>query len=459
MKKNTLRHFAATLLLVGATGSAQARDPFILSIDVDAGTQTGTLGFSSIDDAIDRLDVNQLANDFDQYNDASELMVDADLRGLRAGLFFAADDPALEFSVPGIQIDPNDVDQDGNTDTVLFGGNTREESLNMLSDYLKKNKDALKALLSSFAKFSPIDPLAGNPDSLFGRQMRANFDNGFTHKVSQIWGCGSSASNTFGTPIAVATAGDSSDIFRDAQERQADLMAQNEFGIGLYGSSTKAEATGGDYVSNNVTIPISYTAKLDSDPRKKIRFDLPLSASDTEGAKTYGLGLGLSYTHPLTDDWTLTPALGAGVTGSADLGSAGGARNYALTSAYTWHLDNFAVSMGNSVGRYEALSLKIGDIEAEADIKNTVYTNGLMLTGPNSLIARNMVMEYTVTDTRITGDEVYTDGYDEVGVAVGFFDTEMGVIDSYTKVGLGYLFGDGAQGSIDSLRLNLSSRF
>lgn len=476
-----LRHagrFAAIILLAGVAVSAQARDPFHLRIEVDDDAANASFfGFPNIEDAIDQIDPDQLAA---RYPTAStgKVEVDFDFRGLQAFVGFETEDvdpDTLTFRIKGVKFNNgmNEIKftpRSGNPQVEFLAASTndrRSDALDQLKDYLKENKDALKALLTALARFTPIDPLAGNPDSLFGRQMRANFDQGFTHKVSQIWGCGSTASNSFfGQGFEVAQVGDSGDIFRDAQERQAALMAQNEFGIGLYAASTTAEMApspavpgGGEVVSNSLTIPISYTAKLDSDPRRKIRFDLPLTAVDTEGAMSYGLGLGLSYTHPLSDEWTLTPAVGAGVTGSEDLGSAGGATNYSITSAYTWRLDSFAISMGNAVGRYESLALKIGDIEAEADIANTVFTNGLMFTGPNSLIAKNMVVEYSIVDTRITGDEVYTDGYDEIGVAVGFFDTEMGVIDSFTKIGLGYLFGDGASGDINSLRLNVSSRF
>jgi hypothetical protein len=452
------RGFIAGSVAAAICNPAFARDPF--QLDIAVGTQNPLMfGYSSIDEAIDKLDVSQLRQDF-VYNGTEQVSVTADLRGLEAFLFFANSSNKLEFQIQGLTIDPVDTDRDGSTDKVSFNGASREESIRLLKDFLKTNKDALKRLLSAFARFSPIDPLAGNPESLFSKRMRGDFEQGFTHKVSQIWGCGTSAFNfTNDQPIQVAAVGGVSDIFAEAQARAAELQAQNELGLGIVASSTTAKSTGGDFKTTGFVLPLSYTAKLDSDPRKKIRFDLPLTYTDTEGAISYSLGAGLAYTHPLNEVWSLTPALGFGATGSDDLGAAGGVGAYSLTSAYTWRLGGFALSMGNSIGRYEAIGLKIGDVEAEAEISNTVFTNGFLLTGPNSLIARSLVVEYSFVDTRITGDDVYADGYDEIGIALGKINTTMGVIDSYTKAGLSYLIGDGLGGDISSLRLTLTSRF
>lgn len=463
-----LRSLWRGLGLAGAVfvaNPAWALDPFSLAIDVGNNNDIDYReGYSNINDAIEGVDFARIGARAG-YTGTEALRADFYLRGLEAQLSFESGFGTLYFIIG----DPTQPNNPGayllfETFTPRNSGAPpelqRRDTIEQLKEYLKTNGGALKRILTALARFSPIDPLAGNPDSLFGQRMRNDFNHGFTNKVSQIWGCGASAFNfTNDAPIQVAAVGGVGDIFADAQARAAALQAQNEISMGLMASSTTAKVSGGDFVSTGLVVPLSYTVKLDSDPRKKIRFDLPLTYTDTEGAATYALGAGLAYTHPLSDVWSLTPALGVGATGSEDLGAAGGVGAYSLTSAYTWRFDSFALSMGNSVGRYEALGIKIGDIEAEAEIANTVFTNGFLLSGPNSLIAKNLVVEYSLVDTRITGDAVYSDGYDEIGVALGHIDTEMGVIDSYTKVGLSYLIGDGLQGDISSIRLNLTSRF
>ncbi len=462
---------ASIFLLAAATAMpALALDPFYLNVNVSS--TTGAIGhyeqgYSKLEDAINQLDFNQLRQHTPAYANGNEAVnVGFYLRGLTVTMLFPDDtlsqsttSSVLTFRVPNAQIDTQF------TGTGASIPEARADAIRQLKDYLKKNKPALRRLLNAFARYSPIDPLAGNPDSLFGQRMKNDFSHGFTNKVSQIWGCSTSAFNfSNDAPIQVASNGGTGDIFADAQARQNALQAQNEVGIGLMASSTQAKvdpsggAPGGTFATMSLTLPFSYTAKLDSDPRKKIRVDLPLTYSDSEGASSYSLGLGLAYTHPLTDEWSLTPAVGVGAAGSQDLGSAGGVGSYSLTSAYTWRFDAVALSMGNSIGQYQSLGFKIGDVEAEADIKNTVFTNGFLLTGPNSLISKNLVVEYSLIDTRITGDEVYTDSSDEIGVALGHISTDQGVIDSYTKLGLSYLMAKGV-GDINSIRLTLTSRF
>ncbi|MGQ0585710.1 MAG: hypothetical protein ACT4PK_00700 [Gammaproteobacteria bacterium] len=457
-----MRAFAALVLALAASGAAQAKKPFSMTVQsLDGAGSLATTGssFSSTGDTIDFLDPDALRSFFPTV-DTSLVNAVLDFRGLDFVLGFANNGSLLTLTVPAFNNFTRTFGAATACVSALLCADGRRTALQQLKTFLESNPVFLKRLLSTLAYRSPIDPLAGNPDSLFSRSMRADYQNGFTHKVSQIWGCSTTAFNsTFGAPIQVAAAGDITDIFADARARQAALNARNEVGVGIVYATTTAESAGGDYRTTGIAMPLSYTVKLDGDPRKKVRIDVPLAYNDTEGATTYSLGLGVAYTHPVSDVWTLTPAIGAGATGSDDLGSAGGVSSYSITSAYTWRLGGFALSMGNAIGLYDALGLTIGDVEAEADISNTVLTNGLLLTGPNSLLARNMVMEFNFTDTRISGDDVYLDSYDELGVSLGFLKSNFGVIERYTKVGLSYLVGSGDFDDISSVRLNLSVRF
>ena len=446
---------AGFLVMLGAV-DAGAADPFEAEFFVE-GSPSETFGFDNVEQLFDSIDPDEFAAQlgYDCAGNACESVGTViNYRGLLINMNFAHDSDLLVFSIPGLD---EQVTFAGAGGTVEAG---RSHAIEQLKAYLKANEDGLlKRLLTLLAQTTPYDSLAGNPSSLMTQKMFGDFANGFTHKVSQIWACGSSAFNFYSDqPIQVAVVGGVSDIFAEAQARAAQLRAQNEIGIGAMVSATQAPnpLTGADLTTNTVTVPLSYTVKFDQDPGRKLRLDLPLSYSELEGAVAYAAGFGLAYTHPVRDDWTVTPAVGVGATGSEDLGAGGGVGSVSVTSAHTWRLGEFALSMGNSVGQYESLDIELGDYQAGADISNTVFSNGLLVSGPNSLIANSLVLEYSVVDTRITGDQVYSDFYDEFGVAVGYVNTEQGVIDSFFKAGVSYLVGDH---DINALKLNLSLRF
>lgn len=460
-------HAAMLCLGLGVVMGAEARKPFELDFSVNGGANTlDNVGFTTVKEAIEEIDLDRLGSQLNYDPNGSQVTVGMDFRGLGMTMDFAANDGTLVFAVPGLQINENFV---GRGESVR---EQRADALDQLEAYLEKNPDALKRILTSLARVSPIDPLAGNPLSLMSQTQGRNFAHGFTHKVSQVYGCSTTAFNRqggvqlaardegwalgCGIPVMVASAGDGSDLFREAQDRAAALRGENEIGIGLSYQSVTADIAGGSYKSSSINLPLSYTAKFNADPRKKFRIDIPLSYTDAESAKSYSVGLGLAYTHPISDVWTITPAVGAGVTGSEDLGSAGGVVSYSIASAYSWRLGDWGLSMGNMIGKYDSLGLTLGDIEAEADISSTAFVNGLLLSGPGSLLARDMVIEYHLTDTRLTGDEVYAEYYDEAGISVGWIKQRHGVITRYLKAGVSYLTGDR---DISGFKLNLALRF
>lgn len=465
--KRMFRRAGFFCLSVGLAFAAEARKPFELDFSVNNGADTlNDVGFTTVAEAIEEIDLDRLGDRLNYNPDGSQVLVNMDFRGLGMTMEFAASAGTLVFEVPGLQINEQFV---GRGEGVRA---QRADALDQLETYLEQNPDALKRILTRLAQVSPIDPLAGNPLSLMSQTQGRNFAHGFTHKVSQVYGCSTTAFNRHGDvqlaardegwalgcgiPVMVARAGDGGDLFREAQDRAAALRGENEIGIGLSYQSTTADVAGGSYKSSSVNLPLSYTAKFNADPRKKFRIDIPLSYTDAEGAKSYSVGLGFAYTHPISDVWTLTPAVGAGVTGSEDLGSAGGVVSYSIASAYSWRIGDWGLSMGNMVGKYDSLGLTLGDIEAEADISSTAFVNGLLLSGPGSLLARDMVIEYHITDTRLTGDEVYAEYYDEAGVSVGWIKQRHGVITRYLKAGVSYLTGDR---DISGYKLNLALRF
>ena len=211
------RFIVAGLLALAAASPAQAKKPFVVVVhdSTAAGSADANGGFTSIDATVDFLDPDALSAMFpNAAND--QIAAGIDFRGLAegaglttglpgsVGLSFGANSGVLTFEVPLLGFS-----------TTFNGGNCsttcaqqRKDALAQLRDFLKKDPIFLKKLLTAMTRYSPIDPLAGNPDSLFSRRQRGDFAYGFTNKVSQIWGCGTSAFNfTDDAPIQVALVG------------------------------------------------------------------------------------------------------------------------------------------------------------------------------------------------------------------------------------------------------------
>jgi hypothetical protein len=68
-----------------------------------------------------------------------------------------------------------------------------------------------------------------------------------------------------------------------------------------------------------------------------------------------------------------------------------------------------------------------------------------MLSQPINAFGQGMSIEYSLIDTRFTGDALYIDGYDEIGVTLGT-NKSANSSRSYLRAGLTYRFSDKAKG-------------
>ncbi len=140
---------------------------------------------------------------------------------------------------------------------------------------------------------------------------------------------------------------------------------------------------------------------------------------EVEGADSYRGNLGLSYKKNILRNWALTPSLGYGIAGSADLASLGQILSGSLTSDLMLYYSNrYQLSMGNMVGYYWTLPTSAGDYSVDYDLQNTIVRNGLLFSMPleTRVWGRDFSVDIYVTDTRFFGDALYSDNYQEVGV-------------------------------------------
>lgn len=423
--RSTVVAAALVCLQSGAMAASFLTDkPFDLTVNV-GGTYSGTtdtiaggqqplaLGFTTVEDLFNQTQNAGLSQVNALYTETSASVIRFGYRGLPIVLQTALNSSSVTLVIPGL------------SESVLFKDKTsRDGNVEDLKDYLKNTGgDILNRLQQLLAKSSPIDPIAGNPSSMQSRMVGDDFDRNFIQSASNI---------------KTATTGEAAPV-------------NNLTSLGMsYGNYSQAGIN-----SSVVTLPLSYTTRSDIDPRRQLTFYAPITVSDAAGAKSYGINLGVSYRIPVNDDWALTPALGYGISGSVDLGSAAAMLAASLTSQYTWKMNGFDLAMGNMVGLYQSSKFSVGDYSFDPKISNTVLRNGLMASIPTVVMGQKMALEFSYINTVYTGTELYSNQYNEIGVTLG---TNKGANNArnYLRAGLTYLEG---QNDVRGVRLNLGYWF
>ena len=442
----SMRLLCAVLVGTFATGASQAADLFTAAIAVDQ-NPVKNFGFNNPTDAINQFRAASLRQQF-AYRDTSAVTGRVDYRSLPFVLSFAAESPNLSFQVPTIKVDE------------LFKGSgssisdQRRNAVEQFEKFLKSDGgNVLNRIQRELVRVSPVDPLAGNPFSLQTRLFSQSFQRGFTPKASPSYGCSGTALLDTQQSLMLAANELTPEMFGDWEHRLNGRRSTNNFAIG--GSALFVDT--GNFNAVSLSLPFSYAINFESMPGAKLQFELPLNYTEVGRARSYGLGFNIAYTHPVTERWSLTPSIGAAAEGSKDLGTAGGFSGASLTSSYLFHAGDWSLVMGNGVSLQKSLKLRVGGYESDPKLTNTAITNGLLVSGPASLIADGLVFEQFFTDTRIFGDKLYSNHYDELGVSVGRvrFKGE-GAVDSLLKGSVSVLVGEhGTHG----LRLALNYRF
>ncbi len=351
------------------TTNTFAKDTFQITLTTP--TTTVSRGYDSVEDAIDDLGDEGFSSLTDSYTSTSAASAVLDFRGLRTEVSYSGNSTELIFKIPSLGINKS------------FNGATRDDSQEMLEEYLKENGDGLVTrMLGSLVAETPVDPVAGNPAS-FSAQM---------------------VSNSFAAGAAGFHQSDESVVF-------------NSTGIGLATGHFEA----GDYEQDTLTLPLSYTIHFDN-PGYQLRFDLPLNYISVGGSEAYGTALGASLRVPLTDSWSLTPGLRVGATGSIDMASAAVVYAGTLTSNYRIPFRLFELNIANMVGTVNTVSIEAGDYEIDYDLRNTVFKNGFSIeaeTPPMLLMDLPTSLQFSVAHTLITGDDVFIDDYWDFSLSWG----------------------------------------
>ena len=82
-----------------------------------------------------------------------------------------------------------------------------------------------------------------------------------------------------------------------------------------------------------------------------------------------------------------------------------------------------------------------------------MFRNGLMLSIPGGTMGgHKVVTEVWATDTRFTGDALYSEYQDEFGVSFGLAKSDEFTIRNHLRAGVSYMTGDKVRGWAVRLR-------
>ncbi len=372
----------ALLVALLAPVSGEAAEPFTFFVSV--GAEQGSAGYSSAESLILAAQTGAIQALVPTYTASSQAEMVLGFRGLTINTFFPAGSQELSLSIPSLGI------------SQLFLGATRDESASLMNDYFK-SAGLLEQIASYLAANSPLDPIAGNPNSMMSSLVANDFNQTFNAEFSNI--------------------ADPSDVATQSGQSVSTAESRNYVGIGL--SYTQMNMGLGNTRVRTTTVPLSYTIRNDLDPRRQLTFRLPISLTDVEGAKVYNLGLGVSYRVPMSRSWSLTPSFNYAVTGSADLGSAAQVAAAAITSTYYWRNQGYDLGMGNMLGYMTTMPFKYRNYSYDPNISNTVLRNGVLYSRPTRMLGGKMHFEVALIDTRFFGTDLYSDNYQELKFTLG----------------------------------------
>lgn len=398
---SSFKFLLAAAACVAAT-IARADDGLFHLDTTVAGVHTSA-SYASVEAAFDALRGSNLRTINPAYTGSQAALISIDYRGVTVNATYAAaGSSSLALSIPSIGL------------VRTFDGGSRDATQQQLKDYFKSNgDDVLGQLSKGLAKSSPVDPIAGNPTSLMGQLVASDFAAGFTGQDPAIHG-----------------------------------PATN---LGAVGAGF-AQYRDGDRTTRQYQLPLAFSVRSDDDPRRQLTIRLPLATTDADGSKSYYAGLGASLGLPVTDRWTLTPAVDYAVAGSRDLGSLAGMAGASLTSRYLLPFDGFDVAIGDLVGYYRATRVKSGDYGYDPGIADTVVRNGVEIGHAVAWFGRELVARYSLVDTHYFGDALYVRHYDEVGVSLGS-DGRGVVSKGDIRAGASFLFSPKIKGFGASLRV------
>ncbi|MBO1074183.1 hypothetical protein [Roseomonas marmotae] len=383
MQKIRLACLAATptiAALLALPRPAAAASPFELNLNVDG--QTYTRNYNDLSDLLSLLNRGALQRIAPNYTSGSQVNAEVNVRGVPMTVSTVDGDPtALRLTSP-------DADYER-----VFDAGSLSATQRQLQEFAKGNENGeeLKQLVKAVVANSTADPVAGNPSSLLGQSVIADY--------------------TIGTLLPGDDGG------------MAPRAAGWHFSIGA--AMQQQSASSFDIDTYSLPIGASYTFGVDG---PEVFLHIPLFITDTAGATSYmgtgAVGVRVPIVRTPQLRWALTPSIRWGAAGSDEVGAVGATYGGSLTSDLRIALGNMTLGIGNSIARYQTSPLKVGEYNIKYDLQNWSYRNGVSLTAPvGELGGQPVSLGVSFIDTRMTGDALAVDSWQEYGISASFGST------------------------------------
>jgi hypothetical protein len=328
------------------------------------------------------------------YTPTSAVALNIDLRGIQNIAAFAANSTNLIVIIPQANI------------VETFDGGTRDASLSLYKDYIR---DAAHGhLLKAYARYSPIDPLAGNPTSLMSQMGQSDYLLGH---LSPLSGC-------------------------DCSWESQPIRHQFQAGTDV----ERAFVSGFD--TTLVTAPLRYSYS----PNRKwaLILDAPLTFISNGGAYSVYGSLGTGIRVPVTSFWSLTPILRFGFGGSLDLCTSGAFFSAGLTSVLNYKFRHVVVSMTNYAAYLTSTNLWLSGINFNYHLQNYVFKNGLSVTTCDALqlFERPVNFNAFFIDSYYAREHLYIRHFDEFGLSMIINNVNPCLDYDCATFGFSYQFGE-----------------
>ena len=343
----------------------------------------------NISDFADPFEIAAFLGSF--YTDQTRISQVYDLQGATVTAGYAQNSAALTVTFVDPTTGATVTDGSGNACSFTYNNGTRQASFNAFDADTDGSGTPAAALLSrclarSLAKFSPINPLAGNPYALLGSMSRSALD---LAEGDSLIEQGDKA-NSSGDPwiIGAAYSGGSADRFNLSR-----IDARVVKGWRIFEGN-----------------------------RARLKLDIPFSYTTVQGSSAYAGQIGLGLEVPLiAQTWSVEPRIAYGATFSADQGSAGHILQATIASRVVLNgVGRGKVIIGNMVGYSTTLNTP-GDTNLNPDFQKFLFRNGLAYDLPLKLrlANRGTSVRGSYTFTNFTGERLFNNNFHEFTVSFG----------------------------------------